>query len=84
MTLPSWLGRAARNPHRHAIEQASRRWRGGRRGDPARTRRKILISTQAQKIKWNAWNNDKTWWETLVRIGYDPEVSEPAAKKPRV
>ena len=43
-----------------------------------------MISTQAQKIKWNAWNNDKTWWETLVRIGYDPEVSEPAAKKPRV
>ena len=30
----------------HAIEQASRRWRGGRRDDSARTRRKILISTQ--------------------------------------
>ena len=27
-------------------EQASRRWRGGRRDDSARTRRKILISTQ--------------------------------------
>ena len=27
MTLPSWLGRAARNRQRHAIEQASRRWR---------------------------------------------------------
>jgi len=27
MTRPSWLGRAARNRHRHAIEQASRRWR---------------------------------------------------------
>ena len=38
---PSWLGRAARNRHRHAIEQASRRWRGGRRDDSARTRRKI-------------------------------------------
>ena len=25
MTRPSWLGRAARNRHRHAIEQASRR-----------------------------------------------------------
>ena len=36
-----WLGRAARNRHRHAIEQASRRWRGGRRDDSARTRRKI-------------------------------------------
>ena len=46
MTRPSWLGRAARNRHRHAIEQASRRWRGGRRYDSARTRRKILISTQ--------------------------------------
>ena len=30
-TRPSWLGRAARNRHRHAIEQVSRRWRGGRR-----------------------------------------------------
>ena len=45
MTRPSWLGRAVRNRHRHAIEQASRRWRGGRRVDSARTRRKILIST---------------------------------------
>ena len=32
--------------HRHAVEQASRRWRGGRRDDSARTRRKILIFTQ--------------------------------------
>ena len=46
MTRPSWLSRAARNRHRHAIEQASRRWRGGRRCDSARPRRKILISTQ--------------------------------------
>jgi len=46
MARLSWLGRAARNRHRHAIEQASRRWRGGRRDDSARTRRKILISTQ--------------------------------------
>ena len=35
MTRPSWLGRAVRNRHRHAIEQASRRWRGGRRDDSA-------------------------------------------------
>ena len=47
LTRPTWLGRAARNRHRHAIEQASCRWRGGRRDDSARTRRKILISTQA-------------------------------------
>ena len=39
----------ARNRHRHAIEQASRRWRGGRRDDSARTRSKILISTQATR-----------------------------------
>ena len=31
MTLPCWLRRASRNQHRHAIEQASHRWRGGRR-----------------------------------------------------
>ena len=49
MTRPSWLGRAARKQHpAHAVEQASRRWRGGRRDDSARTRRKILISTQAR------------------------------------
>ena len=42
-----WLRRAARTRHRHAIiEQASRRWRGGRRDNSARTRRGILISTQ--------------------------------------
>ena len=29
MTRPSWLSRAVRNRHRHAVEQASRRWRGG-------------------------------------------------------
>ena len=46
MTRPSWLGRAVRNRQRHAIEQASRRWRGGRRDNSARTRRKILTSTQ--------------------------------------
>ena len=49
MTRPSWLGRAVMNEHHHAIEQASRRWRGGRRDDSARTRRQILISTQVQK-----------------------------------
>ena len=46
MTWPRWLRRAVKNRHRHAIEQASRRWRGGRRDDSARPRRKILISTQ--------------------------------------
>ena len=50
MARPSWLGQAARNEHHHAIEQASRRWRGGRRNDSARTRRKILIPTQTVTV----------------------------------
>jgi hypothetical protein len=41
MTWPRWLRRAVRNEDHRAIEQASRRWRGGRRDDSARTRRKI-------------------------------------------
>ena len=45
VTRPSWFGRAARNRHRHAIEQASRRWRGGRRDDLAQTRRKFDFHT---------------------------------------
>ena len=40
-TRPCRLRRAVRNRHRQAIEQAPRRWRGGRRDDSARTRRKI-------------------------------------------
>ena len=51
MTRPSWLGRAVRNRHRHAIEQAPRRRRGERRDDSARTRRKILISTQVARLQ---------------------------------
>ena len=43
-----WLGRAARNRHRHAIEQVSRRWRGGRRDDSARTRRKKIDFAQVE------------------------------------
>ena len=40
--------------------------------------------TDAQKIAWNAWSNNRNWWEALVRVGWDPDSSEPAAKKPRV
>ena len=54
MTRPRWLRRAVRNRHRHAIEQASRRWHGGRRDDSARTRRKLLISTQAKTYTYDA------------------------------
>ena len=35
MTQPCWLRRAVRNRYHHAIEQASRRWRGGRRDERA-------------------------------------------------
>ena len=37
---------SVRNRHRHAVEQASRRWRGGRRGDSGRTRRKFEFHTR--------------------------------------
>ena len=52
MARPPWLGRAARNRRRRAVERAPRRWRGGRRDESARTRRKTLISTQAE------WDDD--------------------------
>jgi hypothetical protein len=44
-TWPRWLRQAVRNRHRHAIKQVSRRWRGGRRGDSGRTRRKFDFHT---------------------------------------
>ena len=45
LTRPCWLRRAVRNRHRRAIEDASRRWRTGRRGDSGRTRRKFDFHT---------------------------------------
>ena len=63
MTRPRWLRRAVSNRHRHAIEQASHRWRGGRREDSARTRRTILISTQVPLRPKNLLG------EVLVLIG---------------
>ena len=51
MTRSCWLRRAVRIRHRHAIEQASRRWRGGPRDDSARPRRKILIFTQVHTTR---------------------------------
>ena len=47
--------RAVKNLHPHAIEQASRRWRGGRRDDSARTRRKIMISAQVFIMHITPW-----------------------------
>ena len=70
MTRPCWLRRAVRNRHRHAIEQASRRWHRGRRDDSARTRRKILISTQVVAIdaedRWAPELNDIDDVERLI------------------
>ena len=68
MTCSSWLGRAVRNRHRHAIEQASRRWRGGGRDDSARTRRKILISTGATEGTFGMFSSPMTGEEFLKKI----------------
>jgi hypothetical protein len=46
-----------RNWHRHAIEQVSRRWRGGGRDDSARTRRQISISTQVTSLAQSLAND---------------------------
>ena len=51
MTRLCWLRRAARNRNRHAIEQASRRWRGDRRGDSGRTRRKFDFHTGLHALR---------------------------------
>jgi hypothetical protein len=54
--FPVWKSTSASGAH--VIELALRRWRGGRRDDSARTRRKILISTQVlphgrgQQLRW--------------------------------
>ena len=49
--IPSLGSIAVRNRHRHAIEQASRRWRGGRRGDSGRTRRKFDFHTARHAVR---------------------------------
>jgi hypothetical protein len=50
MTWPRWFRRAVMNRHRHAIDQASRRWRGERRGYSGRTRRKFDFRTGIDPI----------------------------------
>ena len=66
-TRPCWLRRGVRDPHRHAIEQASRRWRGGRRDDSAQRRREILISTQ---VLLHTTDSGKSW----ERIPLSPKL----------
>ena len=46
MTRPCWLRRAVRNRHRHAVEQASRRWRGGHDAAEGGDAPRRLISTR--------------------------------------
>ena len=46
MTRLCWLRRAVRNRHRHAVEQASRRWRGGHDWAVGGGAPRHLISTQ--------------------------------------
>ena len=73
MTRPSWLGRAARNRHRHAIEQASRRWRGGRCDDSGRTRRELLIYAQVTETWTGQYDSAENKVEGVVLEG----ASEP-------
>ena len=75
---PSWLGRAVRNEHHHAIEQASRRWRGGRRDDSARARRKILISTQVLLMN-TALTGMKLPFSSTRRRNYEQNTRRVAA-----
>ena len=55
------------NRHRHAIEQAPRRWRGGAR---RWTRRKILISTQVVEAfgASKAENGEYLTAETMTKL----------------
>ena len=62
MTWPRWFRRAVRNRHRHAIEQASRRWRGGRRGDSGRTRRKFDFHTGGTRTDTQQWSSSTPYY----------------------
>ena len=75
MTWPRWLRRAVRNRHRHAIEQASRRWRRGRRGNSGRTRRKFDFHTGMIFCTRDAPNQI---WSLMKRTCY--RTSEPFAR----
>jgi hypothetical protein len=77
MALPSWLGRAVRNEHHHAIEQASRRWRGGRRDDSARTRREFLISTQVSTSSRSPRSTGETSPYCPINTRSSPTTSPP-------
>ena len=87
---PSWPRRAMKYRHRHAIEQASRRWRGGRRNDSARRRRKMLISTRASttaessRLSFVKSNFDRpstfTWLSTSTYTSVSSMISSPVRK----
>ena len=61
LARPSWFGRAERNRHRHAIEQASRRWRAG---DATIPHRYWEPAKWAQVLRHEIANGD----ETLVKM----------------
>ena len=84
MTRPSWLGRAVTNRHRHAIEQASRRWRGGRRDGSARTRRKVLISAQVATAAATLFleSSCRSGRRCLVDTPCSPVPEQPAPNPP--
>ena len=67
MTRPRWLRRAVRNQHRHAIEQVSRRWRGGRRMIQRNLTAPVnLISTQ---VPWWRTTRRNSLWRRPRRCG---------------
>ena len=59
---------------RLAIEQASRRWRGGRREESARTRRRILIPTQVGTLRPRALRGVRHALERRAARGGVPRV----------
>jgi hypothetical protein len=82
LTRPCWLGRAVKNRHRHAIEQVSRRWRGGRRGERAVN----LISTQVYaeaKRRFDAFRagDDLCGNQPVCRVTSSGEESTPPRRR---
>ena len=56
-TRPCWLHRVVRDPHRHAVELASRRWREDHDSAVAETRRDNLINALRSALNSMAWRH---------------------------
>ena len=78
---PCWLRRAVRNRHRHAIEQASRRWRGGRRDDSARARH-VPLSISTLKSEPRAAATASGPLERCVRRARPELVGRATSRRP--